>query len=55
MRDYLVAGIIEKIMQTQISQKESEFCNGFLAQYAQDVANRINELDPSDYPDPKEN
>ena len=54
MRDYLPAGTVEKIMQEHVNEKESLFCNGFLAQYAKDVADRINELDSSGYPDPRE-
>ena len=41
MRDYLPSGDVEEIIQKQISEKESTFCNGWLAEYAKDVAKRL--------------
>jgi hypothetical protein len=54
MRDHIATGTVEKIMQEHVNSKESQFCNGFLAKYAMDIANRIYELSLSNYLDLKE-
>jgi len=43
MRDHVPAGTVEEVM-CQTEGKECVYTNGFLAQYAQDVANRLNEI-----------
>ena len=47
IRDHLPAGAVESIIQTQVFPEErkddcvSEFCNGYVANYAQDIAERL--------------
>lgn len=41
MRDHVPIGIIEGVVKTSLHKGETEFCNGWLAQYAQDVAKRL--------------
>jgi hypothetical protein len=41
MRDYIPCGKVEEIMYEQISDEESVFTNGYLAKYAQDIAERL--------------
>lgn len=48
MRDHLPLGTVEKIYQEHIThEKQCQFCNGYLASYAKDLAKRLkyNELD----------
>lgn len=40
MRDHVTAGIIEELMEG-VSNKDCLYTNGWLAQYAEDVANRL--------------
>jgi len=40
MRDHIPPGIIEGIMEN-VSDKECFYTNGWLAQYAEDIANRL--------------
>lgn len=41
MRDHLPAGEIEKIVQASQEQTYTLYTNGWLARYAEDVANRL--------------
>lgn len=41
IRDYLPAGTIEKILREHKGIQTAEFSNGWLATYAEDVANRL--------------
>jgi hypothetical protein len=43
LRDHLPAGVVEGIMQNhvEVEEKDSEFCNGFIASYASELAQRI--------------
>ena len=44
MRDHVPAGVVEGILQKQVFASEtieSEYCNGYLAKYAQDIATRL--------------
>ncbi len=44
MRDHLPAGVVEKILVEDVERcagKTIEYSNGYLASYAQDVANRL--------------
>jgi len=42
MRDYVPVGVIEKIIvSNKLSGGKKLYCNGFLATYAKDVANRL--------------
>lgn len=47
LRDHLPAGTVEDIMQQHVFPPQfeegsvTEFCNGYIARYAQDVANRL--------------
>lgn len=45
MRDHLPIGTIEAIMlqHIQYGQHDSQFTNGWLANYAKDIADRLNE------------
>lgn len=45
MRDHVPTGTIEKVVQASLHGK-TEFCNGWLAQYAQDVAKRLRSTPP---------
>jgi len=49
-RDYMGIGKIEQIMDS-ISSETVIYTNGWLAQYAKDVANRLNPLNPVPKPD----
>ncbi len=44
MRDHVVPGVIERIVNDVYNFKDHkvEYANGYLAQYAQDVASRLN-------------
>lgn len=46
MRDDITPGKIEKIVRTSLHEGPTEFCNGWLAQYAQDVAKRLRSTPP---------
>ena len=43
MRDYLPCGVVERLVRDHVDfgEKDSEFCNGFLENYAKDLAERI--------------
>jgi hypothetical protein len=47
LRDHLPAGAVESIIQTHVFPEKrkddcvSEFCNGYIARYAQDIADRL--------------
>lgn len=43
LRDHVPAGVVEGIMQghVEVPEKDTEFCNGFIARYAKDVAARL--------------
>jgi hypothetical protein len=43
LRDHVAAGVVEGIMQghVEVEEKDAEFCNGFIASYAQELANRL--------------
>lgn len=41
MRDEITAGKIEKIVQDSIQDEDTLYCNGWLAQYAEYLANRL--------------
>jgi len=42
MRDHVTPGSVEDILQNHVEgEDESEFCNGYLASYAKDIANRL--------------
>lgn len=43
LRDHVPAGVVEGIMQNHVEVAEinTEFCNGFIARYARDVAARL--------------
>jgi len=41
MRDHLPCGAIEEIMLKHITNKETNFCNGWLANHAKDIAERL--------------
>ncbi len=41
MRDHLPLGEVEGIMMNHINDKESTFTNGWLANYAKDIARRF--------------
>lgn len=43
MRDYLPCGDIESIVLEHIGNQKVEFANGWLANYAKDIAGRLNE------------
>ena len=52
LRDHLPAGSIEGILQNHVlgERSDAEFCNGYLADYAKDVAKR---LEPKEKPKPR--
>lgn len=41
MRDYLPPGTVEKIVQASDSEQNVHYTNGWLAQYAEHIANRL--------------
>jgi len=44
LRDHVPAGVVEGIVQNHVAVAgghEAEFCNGFIASYAKDVAERL--------------
>lgn len=46
MRDYITCGEVEAIMAVIKEEKfEYEFCNGYLANYAKDIARRLKNND----------
>jgi hypothetical protein len=54
LRDHLPAGTVEEIMQQHVLSPQveegdgtSEYCNGYIAQYAQDIANRL-KIEPNE-------
>lgn len=42
MRDHLPVGTVEKVVQ-ECHEPNVEYCNGYLAKYAQDIADRLTE------------
>ena len=41
MRDHVTPGIVEALVRDANIDSDVEFCNGYLAHYAKDVANRL--------------
>lgn len=41
MRDHLSVGVVERIVQTSEDASKVTYTNGWLAQYAEDLANRL--------------
>ena len=41
MRDHLPPGVIEEIVRASEGESDVVYTNGWLAQYAQDIANRL--------------
>jgi len=41
MRDYLPCGSVEEIMRKHVTGKMTKYCNGWLADYAMYVADRL--------------
>lgn len=41
MRDHLTSGIVEELVRASEDQPDIIYTNGWLAQYAQDLANRL--------------
>jgi hypothetical protein len=52
MRDHLTPGQVEEIMLRHMPKQGevTEFCNGHLACYAEDVAERIHDMEPKPEP-----
>lgn len=43
MRDHLPIGVVEKIVNSSEDESEVLYTNGWLAKYAEDIANRLSE------------
>ena len=43
LRDELPLGVVERLVQESLLDKESEFTNGWLANYSKDIEKRLNE------------
>ena len=45
MRDHLPCGVVEQILRNHVftGDKDAEYCNGYLASYAKDIADRLRE------------
>lgn len=42
LRDHLPAGVVEGIVRNHVNlDPETEFCNGYIAKYAKDLAERL--------------
>lgn len=41
MRDHLPPGTVEEVVQNTLKESDCQYTNGWLAQYAQDIANRL--------------
>lgn len=41
MRDHLPPGVVEEIVLNSIGDSECKYSNGWLAKYAEDIANRL--------------
>ena len=41
MRDHVPAGVVESVLAASVKPEPTHYCNGYLAQYAQDVAERL--------------
>jgi hypothetical protein len=41
IRDHLPAGVVEKIVRNSMAEEETVYCNGYLAEYAKEIASRL--------------
>lgn len=41
MRDHITPGQIEEVLQNSINDPDVQYTNGWLAKYAEDIANRL--------------